>query len=108
MLIKPLDISPLACRLTESDVIDLGDAKGVERRRIFPERFFAYSTSFSSLLVTENEPALTFPTINAGPQYVLLLAVLALQTNAQLTVRAGGKCKFSISRLFSLIKSLSD
>jgi hypothetical protein len=37
-------------RLSENDLVDLGEAKSVERRRVFPERFFAHASSFSSLL----------------------------------------------------------
>jgi hypothetical protein len=69
-------------RLTENDVVEVGEA----RRRVFPERFFAHASSFSSLLDSEQVGTLTFPTHTTAaaalPQYALLLAVLCrdLQT----------------------------
>jgi len=63
-------------RLTENDVVEVGEA----RRRVFPERFFAHASSFSSFLNSEQVPTMTFPNHTtaaaASPQYALLLAVL--------------------------------
>ncbi len=75
-------------RLTENDVVEVGEA----RRRVFPERFFAHATSFSSLLSSEQVPVLVYPTQSAAaaapPQYALLLAVLCRDLQTTLLPKA--------------------
>lgn len=85
-------------RLSENDIIDLGDQAAMENRKIFPERFFSHAATFTSLLDSAQDYPISWPVHTISPQYALLLAVLCRQLQLNLVPQTTGKPK--------LIKSL--
>lgn len=75
-------------RLTENDLVEVGEV----RRSVFPERFFAHVSSFTSLLGSGQVEELGYPSSavasTALPQFALLLAVLCRDLQSSLWPQA--------------------